>query len=207
MSNADQGKRDAVALLTEEVTATMESSSGNLSAVRKKEVQEVLSEFADFSESADTGPGYDRIVIKKDSKWLPMSGKSVKAGNLRFNLGKLFESAVSSAGVYFTSVAHPIFAVFTGIVALRSLMKAATVEIEERDAWVLWALWISQQHSGASDSATILQRLNEEGQRYGKAIDMSVKEVETRLERLEKIRAVRLRDGQWGVVEAVIVST
>jgi hypothetical protein len=203
-----EGGDNPLELLAEEVSATLQGAPAVSLGATTDNAAWVVSEFASFSTEPPTaGPGFDRIVLKKDAAWLPASGKSVKAGNLRFNLGKLFESAVSGAGVYFTAVTNPIFAVFTAIVAVRSLVKAATVDLEERDAWVLWAVWMTQGQGNTVDEAAILASIREQGQRYGHDVEMSPGEVAVRLGRLEKINAIRLRGGEWEVIETIVVAT
>jgi len=194
-------------ILADEVVSALTSADA-VPETRLQEARDVVGEFTSFEEGeGGVAPGYERILLKKDTAWLPGKSKSVKAGNLRFNLGKLFESAVGGAGVYFTALIHPIFAVFVGIVALRSLVDAATVELEERDAWVVWAAWTGSQRGELGDAPTILQRLRAEGERLGTDVTMTVEELSARLARLEKIGAVRLEDGEWRVIETVQVRT
>ena len=207
MNAADESDEDPREVLAEEVSAAVGEALPIADPVAE-DAAAIVMEFTAFdTEALPDVPGFDRIVLKKEASWLPASGKSVKAGNLRLNLGKLFESAVSGVGVYFTAVSNPVFAVFTAIVALRSLVKAATVEIEERDAWILWAVWVTAGHGEAADEQGILRSLHEQGQRYGHAVEMSPDELRMRLGRLEKIRAIQSRSGEWEVIETLVVTT
>jgi len=199
---------DAEAALEEDVVAQLGHDSHPLTEQEKTAVGQLLHDCVRFDEQPPPTAGLERVYIEKSEKWVPRSGKSVKAGNLRFNLGKLLEAGVSGAGTYFTSLVHPVFAIFTGIVVLRNLVKAATVDLTDDDAWVLWAIWDCEQRGKDCTVAAIQSSITEEATRVGSPTRMTLEEVQAGLDRLEKIRAARKgTDGMWEVIESVVVKT
>ncbi|MGI9376002.1 MAG: hypothetical protein ACR2PC_07915 [Tsuneonella suprasediminis] len=196
---------EPVDVLAEDVTDKLREHA-SLTQAQLSSVRSIVEEFTEF-DKVHSVPGYSRVILKKDDAWLPRTGKSIKPGNLRFNLGKLFESAVSGAGVYFTAVTQPIFAIFVGLVALKSLVDSASIDLDEGEAWVLWASWIGSQKVGANETADILATLRLEAKRLGSDIDMTLSEAEAKLRRLQDIGAVRRESDGWVVIETVQVVT
>jgi hypothetical protein len=198
---------DPIEALKEDLLVEIEARKGPLTSAETEHFERILRDCVRFEEGSPSAARMDRAYIVKEAGWMPRSGKSVKPGNLRFNLGKLLEASVSGVGAYIASLANPIFGVFTGIVAFRSLLSAATVELTEDDAWVLWAAWCCQQKAGPADAASIEASVHEEAKRVGHPSRMSQAEVLASLKRLEKIGGLHCIDGEWEVVETVVVKT
>jgi hypothetical protein len=173
----------------------------------KSNLQAMLTRFTSFEASEPIDQGYERIIITKDKNWVPASGHSVKLGNLRFNLGTLLEAIASGVSAGFT-IATPILAIFTGLVAIRQLVRAAKVDLSEREALVIWSIWSCEQRGKAATTEEIRQVGIQEAARVGSTLQPSTAEVEQSLNRLEKIGAILdAGEGSWETREAVIVQT
>jgi hypothetical protein len=195
-------------LLSEEVRDGMTAALGRpLSAEESAAVDYLVHACARHEPDEPIDQGLERIEIKKDAQWVPASGKSVKPGNLRFNLGKLFEVVVSGIGVAAGAAVHPILAVLSGLVAVRSLVGAASVELKETEALVIWALWRVEQDGGKREPEKVLEYASREAERVGDSRRMSLAQVEASLMVLEKIRAVRHKGEEWSTTETVVVKT
>jgi len=177
-------------------------------ACGKGDLEALLSRFTSFEASPPVDQGYERILITKDESWVPASGRSVKAGNLRFNLGTLLEAIASGVSAAFTVSAVPIVAILTGLVAVRQLLRAAEVDLAEREALVMWSAWLCEQRGKPTTTEAIGQCAAEEATRVGSTLRPSTAEVQHSLERLQKIGAIRrVPDGSWETREAVVVQT
>ncbi len=177
-------------------------------ACGKGDLEALLSRFTSFEASPPVDQGYERILITKDESWVPASGRSVKAGNLRFNLGTLLEAIASGVSAAFTVSAVPIVAILTGLVAVRQLLRAAEVDLAEREALVMWSAWSCEQRGKPTTTEAIGQCAAEEATRVGSTLRPSRAEVQHSLERLQKIGAIRrVPDGSWETREAVVVQT
>lgn len=192
--------------LRQEVRSELERLLGRPIASDEQEcVNEVLGAVAHFDVEPADGAKVERVSIDKGPTWVPLSGRSVKPGNLRLNLGKLFETVVSGAGVYFTALTNPIFAIFTGLVACRMLVRAATVNLTSDDAFVMWAAWRAEQQGEAVTAATVLAAVDAEALRVGYSSRLSMPQVVASLERLERIGAVVANRDTWQTRESVVV--
>lgn len=171
------------------------------------DVAALLSRFTSFEADAPADQGYERILLIKDPAWFPESGNSVKPGNLRFNLGTLFEAIASGVAAGF-SVGTPIVAVLTGLLAIRQLIRAATVDLSDRDALVIWSLWSCERRGDPATIEMIRSRALAEAAQVGSATRPSAAEIEHSLDRLARLGTVRqAKDGTWETREAVTVRT
>ena len=70
------------------------SDSGSGDATANAALRQALGARISFDQASVVDAGYERIVINKQRSWVPESGCSLKPGNLRFNLGGVFEALV-----------------------------------------------------------------------------------------------------------------
>jgi hypothetical protein len=191
----------------EATNEVMNASPGAKPATRA-DIEKLLTRFTSFEAGAPVDQGYERILITKAGNWIPASGRSVKPGNLRFNLGTLFEAIASGVAASFAASTTPIVAVFTGLLAIRELMQAAKVDLSEREALVIWSLWSCEQQGVSPTTERIRLRGLAEAARVGSALQLSAVEVEHSLERLEQIGAARrVGSESWETRESVTVRT
>lgn len=80
--------------ISETTNAVMKAVSGDEPPTRA-DIETLLTRFTSFESDTPVDQGYERVLITKADNWIPASGRSVKPGNLRFNLGTLFEASVS----------------------------------------------------------------------------------------------------------------
>jgi len=193
--------------VSETADEVMQLRSG-VSAPGRGDIEALLTRFMSFEAGTPIDQGYERILVSKGEHWVPTSGRSVKLGNLRFNLGTLFEAIASGVSAGFAATTVPIVAVFTGLLAIRKLRRAAEVDLSEREALVIWCVWSCEQRGIPATTEEIRQCGLKEATRVGSALQPSIAEVQNSLERLEKIGAIRrAEDGSWETHEAVIVQT
>lgn len=87
-------------------------------------------------------------------------------------------------------------------------MQAAKVDLSDREALVIWSVWVCEQRGDSPTTERIRLRGLAEAARVGSAFQASAAEVEHSLERLEKIGAIRRAGGgSWETRETVIVRT
>ena len=183
------------------------SDNIQLTDKENKCLQEVINDYVRFDPVPMPTEMLERVYIEKDHRWIPTSGKSINPGNLMLNLGKLFESIVSGVGAYLTAPVNPFFAVLCGIVAFRSLIGAATKELTQDDALILWAISTCEQKGKQIIDKNILKIANDENIRVGNKERLSIEAIRAGLERLENIHIVIKEKDQWYLVESVFVST
>jgi hypothetical protein len=198
---------DPTDALKEDVLLGLAHEAAGVRAEDRARVDQVISNFVRFEEGTAPTPSLERIYISKGPRWIPSSGKSVKPGNLRLNLGKLFETLVSGVGVGLGAASHPIFAVFAGIVALRSLVKASTIKLTQDDALIAWATWTCEQRNLEASTQNIQALANDEATRVGYPSRLTLEEATVSLENLQRINAVRKQEETWEMIESVVVRT
>jgi hypothetical protein len=208
MTSAVYGPSEALREFAAEVAEEAVKTPLGSAAPDKTEVEALLTRFTSFAAAAPADQGYERILVNKSDNWIPASGRSLKPGNLRFNLGTLLEAIAGGVSLGFAAVTVPIVAVFTGILAMRQLVRATEVELSEREALVIWAVWSSEQSGTPTTTDEIQQSCLREAARVGSTLRLTAGEVLHSLEQLEKIGAIRpIEEDAWETREAVVVRT
>jgi hypothetical protein len=196
---------DAQEALAEEVDESLRKLLGD--SIDHDAVRKMVLQFSSFEESKPSGSELERVYLRKDSKWLPTSGKSIKPGNLRFNLGQLFEAIVGGAGAATSALTSPILGALVGIVAARKLVEAATIDLDQDDASVLWAVWLCKQKGQVTNVSAIHSALMEECARLGEDTRETEQAVAASLRNLARVGTVRESNGAWELLEMITVET
>jgi hypothetical protein len=122
-------------------------------------------------------------------------GKSIKPGNVVFNLRKVMV-AVAEGAVGIAGATMPWVVVVSVLLALNSLHEAMEVEIGQTEALVLAAMWKRRDARNMVRRANVPTLVNEElAAAKGKRRSLSRPDIELALKRLQDLRCVAAADG------------
>jgi hypothetical protein len=199
---------EATDVVRDETLAALQEALGRAVSEDERAVAiSVVDEIVRFDEQPPSGAAAERIYISKGATWLPTGGKSVKAGNLWVNLGQVFEAVVSGTGAAFAFANNPIVGTLSALVACKKLVGAATVNLSEDDAFVMWATWTCENLGQPVDAEHIRDVANAEAKKAGSPKVFTAQEVTQSLDNLERIKAVTMTDGEWETTESIVVKT
>jgi hypothetical protein len=128
--------------------------------------------------------------------------RSVKPGNITLNWRRLLTNVPESALGVWGADSDLIHMILAALVIWNKLWSHFAVEIHERQAAVLWAIWRHKDGHGKVDSTRVLEFVNVELHTYDRG-SMSLAELESSLESLERMRCIRLREGRYSIIEWV----
>lgn len=137
-----------------------------------------------------------------------ISLKTIKFGNVRYNLGKAFKALVhstlevtavdASLGINKNTLASFILVSWA---AYDNAKDAMTVELKKEQAYVTLALWELQQEERI---LTVYESFEYYNSRYGNTINMSIDYYENVLVSLEKLGCISIDDGEITIEEDVM---
>jgi len=118
-------------------------------------------------------------------------GKSIKAGNITLNMGKLMEAISSGAFSLLGAYQVPWLAPMAFIILWNSLWRAVEVEITENDASIIWSMWVYRdRESNEIPNSGLLEIVNGRLRKYERS-EITQKDLEHSLSNLEKIKCIR----------------
>ncbi len=131
-------------------------------------------------------------------------GKSVKAGNITLNMGRLMEAAANGAFAVVGSYQIPWLAPMAFIILWNSLWRAVEIEITENDAAIIWSMWVYRdRESNEIPDIGLLDTVNEHLKKYERPA-ITQKDLEYSLNNLEKIKCIkraRKNPNNWWLCE------
>lgn len=160
-----------------------------------------------YTTSAIPESNLDRIVVKKEERWLPSSGVSFRPGHVRFNLGALFEVIVSTAAAAVAATTSPPAAILAGILVIRSLVKCMEIQLTEDDALVIWAMWKCDQKGIPLQAQSVISCVNAEIESTKQREPMQASAVEAALDKLVRLSVLQNCNGNYIINDEVIVTT
>jgi len=134
--------------------------------------------------------------------------ESVKPGNIVLNISRLVTAVASGVLTAVGVVEIPWTAVFGALVVWNTLYSAARVKISERDASVMWTLWLRRDEELTVPDAGLLKAVNAERKKHGQRPLRST-ELRDALNKLKRIRSIERSskdDSRWWLREWVRVT-
>jgi len=135
-------------------------------------------------------------------------GQSTKAGNIRFQLGKLFDALSKSTFTTVTIHTIPWLIPFGAIRLWSDLSSTVKISITEIDASVLYAMWINKNAERTVDEGKVLGFVNKERGKFSKSLLISA-DIFRSLNTLESIRVIARSENassRWWLREWVSVN-
>jgi hypothetical protein len=143
-----------------------------------------------------------RVVFMKGNL---SRAKSIKLKNLSFDFGEMSELAtgVLSVGSRIFGDTHPILMAAGVLLVVRSIYKAMTVEIEEREASVFWGFIQACDKEKAASEADIKECTNEERLKTGlKPLDSDqIKNALYKLLSIKSVTPIEDEPETWRITE------
>lgn len=177
-------------------------------SVSGKRAEEIVRAFAVISPPEAHG----HLALVTISAGSNPAGHSVKLGNIWLSMRKLvaFCARTSFTAKSASSVSddwQPWFGILAGVVIWEALCSLAKIEISERDACVLWAMWSRRDASNLVEEAVVLEDANLRRRLAGLS-EIAAGEFKQSLSRLESLRTVerdKTNPALWLVREGVEV--
>lgn len=137
-----------------------------------------------------------------------LGARSVKPGNVKLNMRKLVAAV---AGGVFTTVGVlqvPWTAVLGALVVWDTLYSAATLELSEREAAVMWTLWQLKDENHTVSDAGLLEYVNATRKQFGRneLSRQELKDALTKLEQMGTIKRCSRDKSRWWLREWVRVA-
>ena len=176
-----------------------------LPLVLASQVKEMAERIVDES-CVITAPEFPRIIAN-DSATMSEGGrggaKTVKLGNLVLNPWKLLMTLPAQ----FASLAQQEKGVVAALITLGLLYSVGSElkqSIPEREATVLWAMWVTRDQSARVPADGLRAVVNSERHVYGRS-PLSDVELADALGALTKLRCLEQKDRHWYLRESVEV--
>ncbi len=118
-------------------------------------------------------------------------GKSIKAGNIKLNIKKLFEAVANGAFAITGAVQVPILTPMAFLILWNSLWKTIEVPITENDAAVIWAMWVYRDREKNEISNTgLLDIVNKHLMKYERSL-ITQNDLNYSLDNLTRIKSIK----------------
>jgi hypothetical protein len=99
---------------------------------------------------------------------------------------------------------HPWAAALIALGLLESILSKMEVQIQEREATVLWAIWLSRDADDRVSKEELLAAVNDERATHGRGV-LSESEFGDALALLLKLSCIRDEESRWCLCESVQV--
>lgn len=135
-------------------------------------------------------------------------GHSVKPGNIFLNLQKLVTTLAASSLTVMGTVAVPWTAPLAAIVIWNSVWSNLKVELTEREAAILWTMWVNRDDDRCVADVDLLDKVNSGLRAYGRS-SISRQELDDALETLKKMGCIEWSESdppKWWLRESMQVS-
>jgi len=130
-------------------------------------------------------------------------GESVKPGNLLLDMRKLFTKTASSVLTVTGAIALPWAIPLAALVVWDAFWSTLKVEVSEREAAVLWTMWLKRDDDNCVSNQGLLAEVNQELARDGRtpitAKDLTV--TLNNLHRLGTIEPAKSKANTWWLRE------
>ena len=145
------------------------------------------------------------ITIKSAGGRVQGGGFTTKPGNIVLNWRKLFEEASASLFPVVAATQIPWLVPFAALVVWSKLRSAMTIEITKGDALVLYAMWTHREKDNKVEGERVLEFVNADLAKCGQS-PMRDKDLDSVLERLEKLHCIEMFAGKWLIREYIRVT-
>jgi hypothetical protein len=125
------------------------------------------------------------------------SAESIRPGNVRLNMQKLVTAIAGGVLTGIGVVAAPWTVLLGGIVLWAAIRDAATIQLTEREAAVLWAMWKNKDSKDRVDDEKLEALVNKERAENGYSA-LSKQEIDRAVDRLLQIGCIERASGDEG---------
>lgn len=117
-------------------------------------------------------------------------GVSTKPGNILLSMRKLVTILAGGVLTIATSLEAPWIAVLAALVVWDSVWSGLQVELTEREAAIIWTMWLNRDGENTIPDSSLLALVNGELSKYGRA-SLSHQQLADSLDRLKKIGCIK----------------
>jgi hypothetical protein len=133
--------------------------------------------------------------------------ESIKPGNIRVDMQRLLVAGAQTVRDIASTIRMPWLSPMTALILWDRLYSLLRIKIEEKEACVIWVMWMNCDQERTVEHAVLLPKVNENRNQYGHA-PLSEQELSKALSTLERMRCIeRLRDDhtRWWLREWIRV--
>jgi hypothetical protein len=143
----------------------------------------------------------DFITVRTGGRGI---GTSLKPGNMTLNLRKLFTAVATGILSIPGALSAPWTIPLSAIILWDIVWSGIKIEFSERDAAVIWTLWLHKNENKRVVKNGLLEKVNIELSNYERTL-MSNKELEDSLEKLKNISCIKDKGDSWWLCEYIRV--
>ncbi|MBE9515083.1 MAG: hypothetical protein IMY79_02975 [Chloroflexi bacterium] len=150
-------------------------------------------------------PALEFIIMLRGGRG---GGRSIKPGNMVLNIRKLITAVAGGGLTVVTAVAIPWTAPLAAIVIWDRIWSNLKLELSEREAAIIWTMWMNRDDDNCVVDADLLVKVNSELAAYRRS-SISRQELDDALETLKRMRCIersRSDPSKWGLREWVRVT-
>ncbi len=145
------------------------------------------------------------VIISEGGKG---NGSTWKPGNITLNIRKLVEAVAASGLAISTAITVPWTAPFAVIVVLGKIRSNIRAELSEREAAIIWTMWLNRDENNCVSHAGLLDMVNSELTKYRRSV-ISPEELEDSLQILNRMKCIKPSKSaplKWRLCERVKVN-
>jgi hypothetical protein len=153
-----------------------------------------------------TPPEFLRVFVTDSVSMSPGGcggAQSRKLGNIAVSPRKLLMTLPAMISSFWLQD-HPWAAAFIGLSLLESILSKMELQIQEREATVLWAIWLNRDATDRVSKGALLAVVNNERVEHGRGV-LSLNEFGDALASLLKLGCIRDEESSWRLCESVEV--
>jgi len=117
-------------------------------------------------------------------------GRSIKPGNIILNMRKLFTAVAASGLAISASIAVPWTTPFAAIVIWDAVWSNLKAELSEREAAIIWTMWLNCDENNCLPHAGLLEMVNFKFTTYGRLM-INQQELDDSLEILRRMGCIK----------------
>lgn len=181
------------------------TKAGDSSALTEEALRQIIEATCTFRPPSGPPLTTELITLREGGK---SGSSSVKPGNITFNPGKLIMAANAGTLALVGGVTLPPWTIPLTVMAMWEILwSRLNIEIQERDATVLWAIWVHRDDDTCVRKADVHRLTNAERTIYGRQ-PLSPQEVDDAVDLLRRMRCIkesRNDSTKWFVTEWIRV--
>lgn len=177
-----------------------------LAQIPEEQIKTTAKEF--FEKSVSITPPEKKAMVAKLITMHPSGrggGRSTKAGNIRLNIGSLFNAVSGSVFTAISADQAPWAIPFAGILLWNSMRQSVKVDLSENDAVTLWAMWQVKDANRLVSEEDIKAAVDRHAAKYQRSTlsEADIKFAIKNLSAIDCIKRPRDDPSKWWLCECI----
>lgn len=153
----------------------------------QKVAAEIIGDFTRVTPPEKEPIGWGLFIMRPGGRG---GGRSIKPGNILLNFRKLVASVAAGGLTVVGAVAVPWTGPLAALVVWDILWSNLKAEVSEREAAIIWTMWVNREDNGCVSDAELLDAVNSEFKRNGRS-SISREELDDSLATLNRMGCIK----------------